>query len=126
MPYMHAFLWILQILLALLFAGLGLLKLSQPKEKLAPSLAWVEDFPEQRVKLIGGLELAAAVGLVLPGWTGVLAWLTPLAATGLVVLMVLAGQVHRRRGERQMLPLNVALGLAAAVVAIFRFGPYSW
>ena len=126
MTYMHVFLWILQILLALLFAGLGLLKLSQPKKKLARSLAWVEDFPEQRVKLIGGLELAAAVGLVLPGWTGVLPWLTPLAATGLVVLMVLAGQVHRRRDERWMLPVNVTLGLGAAVIAIFRFGPYAW
>jgi hypothetical protein len=123
---MHVFLWILQILLALLFGGLGLLKLRLPKKQLAPSMAWVEDFPRERVKLIGGLEVLAAVGLVLPGWTGVLTWLTPLAATGLVVLMVLAGQTHRRRHENQMLPVNVGLGLVAGFVAIFRFGPYSW
>ena len=123
---MHVFLWILQILLALAFGVLGGLKLSQPKRQLAQSMAWVEDFPESRVKLIGGLEVLAAVGLILPGWTGVLTWLTPLAATGLVVLMVLAGQTHRRRREPQVLPVNAALGLAAAVVAIFRFGPYAW
>jgi predicted outer membrane lipoprotein len=123
---MHAFLWILQILLALVFGVLGVLKLSQPKRRLAQSMAWVEDFPESRVKLIGGLEVLAAVGLILPGWTGVLTWLTPLAATALVVLMVLAGQTHRRRREPQVLPVNVVLGLAAAVVAIFRFGPYAW
>jgi predicted outer membrane lipoprotein len=123
---MHVFLWILQILLALAFGVLGVLKLSQPKRQLAQSMAWVEDFPESRVKLIGGLEVLAAVGLILPGWTGVLTWLTPLAATGLVVLMVLAGQTHRRRREPQVLPVNAVLGLAAAVVAIFRFGPYAW
>jgi predicted outer membrane lipoprotein len=123
---MHVFLWILQVLLALAFGVLGVLKLSQPKRQLAQSMAWVEDFPESRVKLIGGLEVLAAVGLILPGWTGVLTWLTPLAATGLVVLMVLAGQTHRRRREPQVLPVNAVLGLAAAVVAIFRFGPYAW
>lgn len=123
---MHVFLWILQILLALFFGAVGLLKLTQPKPKLAQSMAWVEDFPEERVKLIGGLEVLAAIGLILPGWTGILTWLTPLAATGLVILMVLAGQTHRRRREPQMLPVVVVLGLVAAFVAIFRFGPFAW
>ncbi|MPZ26548.1 MAG: DoxX family membrane protein [Micromonosporaceae bacterium] len=123
---MHVFLWILQILLALIFAGSGLLKLTQPKQKLAASMAWVEDFPADRVKLIGGLEVLAAIGLILPGWTGILTWLTPLAATGLVILMVLAGQTHRRRQESQALPIVIGLGLVAAFVAIFRFGPFSW
>lgn len=123
---MHVFLWILQILLALAFAGSGLLKLTQPKQKLTASMPWVEDFPGDRVKLIGGLEVLAAIGLILPGWTGILPWLTPLAATGLVVLMVLAFQTHRRRGESQAYPIVGALGVVAAFLAIFRFGPFSW
>lgn len=123
---MHGFLWFLQILLALLFAVVGLLKLTQPKAKLRQSMAWVEDFTAERVKTIGGLELLAAIGLILPGWTGILSWLTPLAATGLVILMVLAALTHRRRHENQMLPVNAVIGVVAAFVAIFRFGPVAW
>lgn len=123
---MHGFLWFLQILLALLFAVVGLLKLTQPKAKLRQSMAWVEDFTAERVKTIGGLELLAAIGLLLPGWTGILSWLTPLAATGLVILMVLATLTHRRRQENQMLPVTVVIGVVAAFVAIFRFGPVAW
>jgi DoxX-like family len=76
-------------------------------------------------RLIGGVELAAALGLILPATTGIALALTPLAAVGLAVVMVLAGAFHVRRGEYSAIGLNVVLALAV-VVAWDRFGPYSF
>ena len=123
---MHGFLWFLQVVLALLFAATGVLKLIRPRDHLRELMPWTADAPLPRVRLIGVLELAAAVGLVLPGLTGILPWLTPLAATGLAVLMALASLTHYRRGEDSMILITVPLGVVAAVVAVFRFGPYAW
>jgi hypothetical protein len=73
------------------------------------------------VRFIGLVEIAGAVGLVLPQATGTLPILTPIAATGLVVLQVLAIAVHVRRGETSQLGINVVLLLLAAFVAVGRF-----
>jgi len=54
----------------------------------------------------------------------VLVWLTPLAAAGLVVLMLGAIVFHFRRHEYPNIGLNAVLGALAAVVAWGRFRPY--
>ena len=120
---MNTVLWIVQIVLAVAFALAGIGKLTQPKEKMQERMGWVEDYSASTVKLIGAAELLAAIGLVLPAATGILPWLTPLAALGLVVIMVLAIPVHLRRRETQMVVVNVVLALLAAFVAWQRFGP---
>ncbi len=121
---MNVVLWILQAVLALAFAMAGFMKLTQPKDKLVSRLPWVEDFSPTTVKLIGTAELAAALGLILPAATGIAPVLTPLAATGLAVLMVLAAMTHARRKEPGAIAVNAALLILAAVVAWGRFGPY--
>ncbi len=120
---MNTLLWILQIVLAIVFALAGIGKLSQPKEKLQDRMGWVEDYSQGTIRMIGALEVLAAIGLVLPAATGILPWLTPLAALGLVVIMVLAIPVHLRRHETGMAIGNVVLALLAAFVAWQRFGP---
>jgi uncharacterized membrane protein YphA (DoxX/SURF4 family) len=116
-------LWIIQILLALAFLAAGLAKVSQPKKKLAGHMAWVDDFSERSVKLIGAAEVLGALGLVLPA-AGITGALIPIAATGLVLLMLGAAITHARRGEMQMIAVNLVLLVLAAVVAWGRFGPY--
>ncbi|MBB5779095.1 DoxX family protein [Nonomuraea jabiensis] len=124
---MNVALWIIAGLLALAFLGAGLMKLSQPKEKLAASgLAWTEDFSAGAVKGIGALELLAAIGLVLPAALGIVPALTPLAAAGLVIVMIGAAVTHARRKEYQGIVINAVLLVLAAVVAWGRFGPYSF
>jgi uncharacterized membrane protein YphA (DoxX/SURF4 family) len=124
---MNVALWIIAGLLALLFLGAGLMKISQPKEKLAASgMGWTEDFSPGAVKGIGALELLAAIGLILPALLNIAPVLTPLAATGLVVVMIGAAVTHARRKENQMIIINVVLLVLAAVVAWGRFGPYSF
>ncbi|MER6007638.1 DoxX family protein [Nonomuraea sp. NPDC051941] len=124
---MNVVLWIIAGLLALAFLGAGLMKLSQPKEKLATSgLAWTEDFSAGAVKGIGALEVLAGIGLILPAALGIVPVLTPLAAAGLVIVMIGAAVVHVRRKEYQGIAINAVLLLLAAVVAWGRFGPYSF
>jgi uncharacterized membrane protein YphA (DoxX/SURF4 family) len=124
---MNTALWVIAGLLAAVFLGSGLLKLSQSKEKLAASgLGWTEDFSAGAVKGIGALELLAAIGLILPAALDIAPILTPLAATGLALIMVGAAVTHGRRKEYPLVAVNVVLFILAAVVAWGRFGPYAF
>lgn len=118
---MNVVLWIVAGVLASLFLGAGLTKLGRPKEKLAATMAWVEDFTPGMVKLIGSLEVAAAVGLILPAVTGIAPVIVPLAAVGLVALMIGAAVTHARRKETPMIGVNAVLAVLAAFVAVGRF-----
>ncbi|MGX1755367.1 DoxX family protein [Streptomyces lydicus] len=77
------------------------------------------------LKLIGGVEVLAALGLVLPPALGIAPAPAPLAALGPVLVMLGATVVHARRREAQMIAVNLVLLALAAVVARGRFGPYS-
>lgn len=123
---MNIVLWVLQILLALAFLGAGTMKVLQPKEKLRERMAYVEDFSEPTVKLIGSAEILGALGLILPAVAGIATWLTPLAAIGLAITMVGAVLVHLRRKETSQIGVPLLLGVAAAVIAWGRFGPHSF
>jgi uncharacterized membrane protein len=123
---MNVVLWIIAGLLAVAFGAAGLMKLTQPKEKLAPKMAYVEDFSAGAIKAIGAVEVLAALGLILPAVLDIAPVLVPLAALGLVITMVGAAVVHARRGEHQAIVPNVVLLVLAAVVAWGRFGPYSF
>ena len=119
-------LWIVATVLALVFLAAGATKATKPKDELATTMPWVNDFSSNVVKLIGVLEILGALGLVLPAVTGVAPVLAPLAALGLAILMASAAVVHVRRGEIQMLAVNGVLLLAAAFVAWGRFGDYAF
>jgi uncharacterized membrane protein YphA (DoxX/SURF4 family) len=123
---MNVLLWIVAGVLAAAFLVAGLTKLTQPKEKLAGQMGWVEDFSPGVVKLIGGLEVLAAIGLILPAALDIVPVLVPLAAVGLVALMAGAAITHLRRHEPQMVVINAVLVLLAVVVLWGRFGPYSF
>ena len=123
---MNVFLWILQGVLAALFAAAGVTKATQPREKLIAQLPWVSDVSTPVVRLIGVAELAGALGLILPGAFDIATVLSPLAATGLAVIMVLAMGLHARRKEPQAIGFNAILLIVAAVIAWGRFGPYSF
>jgi uncharacterized membrane protein YphA (DoxX/SURF4 family) len=122
---MNVAIWVLQILLALAFLAAGLTKISQPRQKLATNMGWVEDFSDPAVRSIGTLEILGALGLLVPALTGVATVLVPIAAVGLALLMIGAAATHRRRGELPMIGINTVLLVLAVVVAWARFGPYS-
>ncbi len=114
---MNTAIWVVQILLALAFVGAGLSKLLQPYERLAARMAYVNDFTPGAVRAIGSWEVLGAIGVVLPAWTGILPWLTPLAAGGLALNMAGAMATHLRRREYPAIVANLVLmGLAVFVV----------
>lgn len=122
---MNVVLWVLQGLLGAAFLMAGLMKMTQPKDKLAPRLPWVEDYSVGTVRFIGVAELLGALGLILPAATGILPILTPIAATALTVVMVLAAITHGRRREPSAIAFNAVLFTLLAVVAGGLFVPYA-
>jgi hypothetical protein len=120
-------LWIVASVLAVGMLASGGMKVIRPKPALAAAgQGWVEDFPGGAVKGIGALEVLAALGLILPALLDIAPVLVPLAASGVVLLMIGAAITHARRGEYSAIPINAVLGLLGLFVAIFRFGPYAF
>ena len=121
---MNIVLWIIAGLLAFAFLAAGAMKLLQPRAKLVSSgMAYAEDLSDGAVKGIGALEVLAGLGLVLPALLDVAEILVPIAAVGVVLLMLGAAATHLRRKEGQMVPINLVLLAIAAFIAIERFGP---
>lgn len=123
---MNIALWILQGLLAVMFLMAGMMKATKSKEELkeaaGENMAWVDSVPASNVRLIGILEVLIALGLILPHLTGILPWLTPLAAVGFVCTMIGAAALHVQRGDgAQAVVTNMVLLLLAAFVAYGRF-----
>jgi uncharacterized membrane protein YphA (DoxX/SURF4 family) len=115
-------LWIAQILLALAFGAAGFMKLTQPKSvAYERGLKWVEDFSQGQINLIGLAEVLGAIGLILPWALNVLPVLTPVAAVGLMIVMLGAAYTHLRRGETPMIAINAVLFALALFVAWGRF-----
>lgn len=123
---MNIALWIVASLLAIMFFMAGLMKATQPKDKIAQNLPWANDFSAGTVKMIGVLEVLGALGLILPPIFNIATILTPLAATGLAITMLLAIFVHARRKENQAIVTNVVLLALSLFVAIMRFGLYAF
>jgi hypothetical protein len=124
---MNLTLWIVAIVLAVVFAGSGLMKQFVPKDKLVTSgQGWAQDMSQNNIRLIGLAEILGAIGLVLPAATHIAPMLVPLAAVGLALVMVGAVVVHARRNEAMNVAVNVVLIVLAVFVAWGRFGPYSF
>ena len=117
---MNGTLWTLQGLLALVFLVTGALKIVLPKERLAAQMGWVENVSQPVVRLIGVVEILGAMGLILPSLTGIMPWLTPLAAAGLALTMVGASSTHYRRNELSRIGLTAILLVMALFVAVGR------
>ena len=124
---MNLALWIVAIVLATGFAASGLVKLLVPKEKLVNfGQGWAQDFSPTSIRLIGVAEVLGAAGLILPAVTHIAPILVPLAAIGLVLVMLGAAVVHARRKETMNIAVNVVLLALAVFVAWGRLGPYAF
>ena len=121
---MNTALWTVQILLATAFAAAGCMKVfayekyKEVSEKKGPT-----NLGRGLVKFIGLAEVAGAVGIVIPMATNVVPWLSPLAATGLATVMLLAVVFHVRRHEPPVPP--AVLLLLTLFVAAGRFGHWA-
>ena len=114
----NAVLWSIQIFLALFFLGAAYPKLTgRGLER------WrgFSNLPRGLVLGIGIAEVLGSVGLVLPMATGILPWLTPLAAIGLAINVLMAAGFHVREDERLKAMLTTLWAAIAGIIAIGRW-----
>lgn len=113
---MNVTLWVGQILLAAIAAASGALKSTQSLDRMvATGQTAAKIVPLPFMRTAGISELFAVAGLILPWVTGIARVLTPVAAIGLGVVMILAATVHSRLRE----PRNVATNLVILAVCVF-------
>ena len=120
---MNIALWILQGFLAAIFLIAGAIKVIKSKDELkvlgGEKMNWVDSISAVSVKLIGTIEVLAAIGLILPQLTGILPWLVPLAAFGLVLTMIGAVMLHQRRGDGPKAIVQVIILLVMAACTTY-------
>jgi uncharacterized membrane protein YphA (DoxX/SURF4 family) len=114
---MNITLWILQTLLALAFLAHGLLFLMPPPEIAAQMNA---SLPRWFSLFLGVAEIAAAIGLILPGLTRRLPFLVAWAAGGIMIVMISATIYHLVRNETSSAGITFVLLLMATFVAYMR------
>ncbi|RUS46870.1 DoxX family protein [Cohnella sp. AR92] len=117
---MNIALWIAQGLLAFMFIMAGFMKTFNPA-KTKESMPWAKDSSTGFVVFVGLAELLGGIGLILPEAIDVATVLTPIAAVGLGVIMILAAGHHAKRKENQAIGMNILLLAIAVFVAIGRF-----
>jgi DoxX-like family len=119
---MNRALWIVQGLLAALFLFAGGAKLVMPLDQMTGPVA----LPGWFLRFLGVAEVLGALGLVLPGLLRIRPGLTPLAAAGLVIIMIGATVVSSVGGMVAVALMNVVVALLAAFVAYgrWRLAPY--
>ena len=118
-------LWALQILWGVFFSftGFGKILAHDPAvwNQMLHNVAWFSAVPQGLFVFIGVCEFLGGIGLILPAMTGVKPKLTPFAAIGLTLVMILAAIFHVVRGESHFfVPLNLVLGGVAAFIAYGR------
>ena len=114
---MNIVLWILQVLLALAFFAHGVLFLFPPPEIAALMNA---SLPRWFQLFLGVAEIAAAVGITLPGITRIMPWLVTWAAVGIMIVMVSATVYHLARSEWSSAFITLVLLAMAAFVGHMR------
>ncbi len=122
---MNVALWIVQGLLAFAFIAAGGMKLFAYKKYNAMSEEKNGQTSLSRglVTFIGMAEIAGSLGIVLPMATNIAPWLSPWAAIGLAIIMLLAIGFHVRRHESVAVP--VILFLLAGFVVFGRFSHWT-
>jgi putative oxidoreductase len=118
-------LWIVQGLLAAMYLMAGQLKAFQTA-KAKEQMPWAKNRSDAFVRFVGISELLGALGLILPLVTGILPWLTVLAAIGLILIQLLAiFTEHLPKKEYNVIPVNIVLLALAVFVIVGRWTLFS-
>ena len=116
---MNIALWIVQALLAAQFLFAGGMKLIMPIEDMMKQMPL--PLPDWFLLFTGVVEVLGAIGLILPWLLRIRPGLTPLAAAGLVIIMIGATAYHLAAGEVASALIPLVVGILAAFVAYGRW-----
>lgn len=109
METMDTIIWVLQVGLTVIFLYFGSLKMFLPLSKIEKKVSWAHDYSVAKLRAFGFLEFIGAIGLMFPWRMDIFPILTPMAATGLSMVMAGAGMVHLKRDEVSMLLINLVI-----------------
>lgn len=117
-------LWVLQWLFGLYFIAVGIAHFVLP-EGLPEPVSWMYDLDDTQHLLSGTAEILGGLGLILPSVTRIAPWLTPVAAVGLMIVMIAAIFFHVGRDEMANVGINVLniLGLGYIAYGRTRLAP---
>jgi putative oxidoreductase len=118
---MNTAIWFAQGMLAAMFVMAGIMKSTQPIEKLQKAMTWTTRYSPSMVRFVGIAELLGAIGVILPWVLNILPVLTPLAACGLATIQLLAIFHHVKHNEKKEIAINIVLIMIAVFVAYGRF-----
>ena len=116
---MNIALWIAQALLAAIFLFAGGMKLIIPIEEMTKQMPI--PLPGWFLRFTGIVEVLGAIGVILPWLLRIRPALTPLAATGLVIVMIGATVYTLAAGDFASAPIPLVVGILAALVAYGRW-----
>ena len=116
---MNIALWIIQALLALIFLFSGGTKLVMPIEEMMKQMPL--PLPGLFVRFIAVCEVLGAIGLILPWLLRIRSGLTPLAAAGLVIIMIGATVYTLAAGDVASALMPLVVGILAVFVAYGRW-----
>jgi putative oxidoreductase len=114
-------LWIVQGLTAALMLMSAFMKIATPIPELSAKWKWTGELPQQVVRMLGIVDLLGGIGIILPAILKIKPGLTPLAAVGVVLLMISATVFHISRGESSVIAFNIILMLFASFIAWGRY-----
>ena len=117
---MNILLWVLQIALALLCISGGIFQMFKIEE-LRKGVAAMRELPRGLWAFLGAFGCVAGLGLILPGATGVLPVVTPIAAAAVAAESVLITAFYVRYGDRSPMMYTVAMAIMGAFIFYGRF-----
>ena len=120
---MNTLFWTLQIILGIFFIlhGAALAAWATPLRESLENLS----YPKPFLQFIGICELLGGFGLILPWWTGVAPFLTPLAAAGLAIIIFGAVITHAQAGETPQIIMNSTITVLLLIVTVVRWGGFT-
>ena len=117
---MNILLWVLQVLLGVYFVFVGVLHFIVPPGLPGP-MSWMYELSPVLHFFSGSAEILGGLGLILPAVTKIQTRLTPLAGSGLVLVMLGAIVWHIQRGETSNIMFNIILAIVAGFIAYGRW-----
>lgn len=110
---MNIVLWVVQVLLGALFVFAGVSKFTMSVEEMTKQMP----MPGWFLHFIGVAEILGGIGLILPWALRIKPMLTPLAAAGLLIIMIGAVVVTLMTPDRAMAVIPALCGACLAFVA---------
>jgi hypothetical protein len=118
---MNTALWTMQSFVAIIFFSIGSIKIFGSIQKLQKMFAYNLPFSIFLIRLLGFLEILAAIGIILPSLLNIYPSLTVVAGICLSIVMTGAVVFHLKKGDYKALPLVAVLFIFSVLIAVNRY-----